>query len=283
MAEIKDIGTGSIDPKSTVNVRRSQIEEGVAKVKGSIAEHGFWRNSPITIRPHPDRSSQYEYELVVGQCRLRACLELGLDQIPAVVEEIEDNEAIRRSWAENEGRRDITITDKAYWIKRIITWYSGEGKTLPECREIAAKFFAINVQTVIKYLPMAFLPTEVKEMVDDGILRIQDAEAIAKYTYDPSNPGPSEEAMKKRAEWAMKLSRDEKKECVRVLEDLGHAASIEELDGEVKKRASQRKTIIEVAIPEALRGKLMDWGEERGLTHEGTIISHMVAEMLRGL
>lgn len=281
MDEIKDIPIGSIDPKSTVNVRRSQIKEGVEKVKSSIAEHGFWRNNPITIRSHPDSSSGYKYEVVVGQCRFTACSELGIEQIPAVIQEIDDDEAIRLSWGENEGRTDITVTDKAYWIKKIMTRYLGEGKEIKECQEIAAKFFAISVATVIKYLPMAFLPPEVKKMVDDGILGIQVAEAIAKHTYDPSNPELSEKAIKERAKWVMNLPRDEKKGCVSVLEDLGRAASLEELDREVKKLASQRREIIEVIIPEALRGKLIEWGQQRGLTDEVTIISHMIAETLR--
>lgn len=284
MAEIKDIATASIDPKSTVNVRRSQIEDGVEKVKSSIVEHGFWRNNPIIIRRHPNSSSKYDFEVVVGQCRLKACLELGREQVPAVVEEVDDDAAIRRSWAENEGRSDITTSDKAHWVHKIVTRYALEGKTLSECRQIAANFFAISVPTVIKYHPMAFLPPEVKEMLDNGKLRIQDAEAIAKSTYDQSNPEGSEQKMEERAKWAMKLNKDEKKECPRVLEDLGPDASIDELDNEVKERANQRQAIIQVAIPEALRRRLQEWGDEKGLTgaSEAVIISHMVVTMLSG-
>ena len=285
MAEIKDIPIGSIDPESTVNVRRSQIEQSVAKVKASIAEHGYWRNNPISIRPHPDSSSQFEYEVITGRCRLGACLELGLEHIPADIHEVDDEAAIRQSWAENEGRSDITPSDKAYWVHKIVTRYAREGKTLTECREIAAKFFAMSVQTVIQYHPMAFLPEEVKKMMDDGSLRIQDAKAIAKSTYDWSNPERSEEAMKERAEWVMGLNRDEKKECAQVLQKLSPAASVEDLDNEVKNRVRQQTTIVQVAIPEDLRGELVRWGEERGLidTDEATIISYMVIETLRGV
>jgi len=98
MVEIKNIPTASIDPEGTVNVRKSQVQEGVEKLKSSIAEHGFWENCPIVIRPHPDSSSEYEYEIVVGQCRLKACLELGRKEIPAVVKELVDDAAIQQSW-----------------------------------------------------------------------------------------------------------------------------------------------------------------------------------------
>ena len=69
--------TAIMDRESTVDFRRNQVEEGVEKVHLSIKEHGFWEHCSILIRPHPDSSSEYKYEIVVGQCRLKACLELG--------------------------------------------------------------------------------------------------------------------------------------------------------------------------------------------------------------
>ena len=119
-------------------------------------------------------------------------------------------------------------------------------------------------------------------MMDDGSLKLQDAKAIAKSTFDPSNPQQSEQAMKDRAEWVMRLDdRDEKKEAAHVLEKLGPKASIEELSTELEKTVVKRKTTLQVAIPEALRGQLLEWGKERGLTDEPTIIAHMIAETLR--
>lgn len=282
MAEIRDIATGKIDPESTVNVRRSQVKEAVERVKLSIAEHGFWKNNPITVRPHPDSTCEYAYEVVTGQCRLRACLELGIAQIPAVVQEIEDDAAIRESWAENEGRSDIPRSDKAYWVHRIITKYTKEGKSLTDSREIAAKFFAISVQSVINYHPLVVLPPEVSKLMDDSRLSLSHARAIAKSSYDPSNPEASEQAMRERAEWIMSLDRDEQKVADDVLERLGPKASIDELTGAVGEGASAQKAILEVSIPESLRGKLVQWGEERGLTDEAMIITHMIAEVLRG-
>ncbi len=283
MSAVMDIPTASIDPQSKVNVRRSQIEESVTKVKASIAEHGFWRNNPIAVRPHPDSTSRYKYEVVAGQCRLRACSDLGVEEIPAVVQEIDDDTAIRQSWAENEGRSDITPSDKAYWVNKIVKKHYDEGRTLAECRRIAAKFLAMSAQTVGDYQPMAFLPEEVKKMTDDGRLALKDAKAIAKSCIGLSDVERSEQVMTERAEWVLNLDdRDEKKEAAHVFEELGPKASIEELSTEVKKRVTQRKMTLQVAIPEALRGQLRKWGEERGLTDEATIIGHMIAQTLRG-
>ena len=59
---------------------------------------------PIIVRSHPDSKSEYDYENVTGQCRLKACLALGLKSIPAFVLKLNDDEAIQRSWLENEIR-----------------------------------------------------------------------------------------------------------------------------------------------------------------------------------
>lgn len=277
MAEIKDIPTATIDPKSTVNVRRSQVEEGVEKVKSSI-EHGFWRSNPITIRPHPDTSSEYEYEVVVGQCRLRACLDLGLEEIPAVIQEIDDDAAIRQSWDENERRTNLTKGDKVYWIHKLMMRYGKEGKNLGESRQLTADFLEISVPTVSTYEPLSPLPDSVMKMLDEDppLLRLQDARAIAEYSQPP--------LMEERAEWISKLDRPRKDAAQKALKKLGPGAPIVGgLDEEVDRIVAKKKGTVEVNVPESLLGKLLQWGEERGLPEDkAIIINHMIVETLRG-
>jgi len=275
MAEIKDIPTARIDPKSTVNVRRSQVEEGVEAVKSSIKEHGFWRTNPIIIRPHPDTLSEYQYEIVVGQCRLRACLELGLEQIPAVIEEIGDDAAIRKSWTENESRSNLTKSDKAYWVHKRMTRYSTEGKTATESHQLTAEFLGISVPTVINYYPLAALPDSVMKMIDDGSLRVQDAKVIAEYSQRP--------LMKERAEWISQLDKPHKDAAQKALKKLGPGAPVAGLDEETNRIVAKKTGTVQVTVPESLREKLLEWGEERGLgDNEAIIITHMIAETLRG-
>ena len=287
--EIRDIPTASIDPESTVNVRRSEVENGVERVKASIAEHGFWRNNPITIRPHPDTSSGFTYEVIIGQCRLKACLELGIEQVPAVIQEMDDDEAIRRSWAENEGRSDITRGDKAYWVKTIVLKAWNEGKTLKECHDIAAKFFAMSVQSVKTYYPAGFLPREVREMVGDGKpLRMTDAEAIGESVCQLIDTEEISQKAKERAEWIANLpDKAHKDEADKALKKMPARATIEELDRTVQEAIDAQTARVEVAIviPEALHGKLLQWGKQQGLydASEATIISHMITKTLQNM
>ena len=110
MSVVQNIKISSIDPNSTINVRRQGVEENVEKVKLSIHEHGYWPDMPIVVRPHPNASAQYKYEHVTGQCRFKACIALGSEEIPAFVFDLNDEEAIQRSWLENEARGDLTCT-----------------------------------------------------------------------------------------------------------------------------------------------------------------------------
>ncbi len=283
MDEVLDIQTASIDPDSTVNVRKSQIEESVEKVKASIEQHGFWRTCPIIVRPHPDSSSQFQYEVVIGQCRLKACLELGHETIPAVEQEIDDDAAIRQSWAENEGRSNLTKSDKAYWVHRMVLRYTKEGKSLAESRDIVANFFGMSPQSVMNYDPLVALPEEVAKRMDDASLKVQDAIAIAKFSHYPVAPERSREIMKERADWIMTLGTDDSKRARKALKQLGPAASIDDLQKAVHQSSTTESGTVEVAIPQALHGKLIEWGNERGLTDEATIIAHMIAETLRSV
>lgn len=282
MPEVRDITTTAIDPDSSVNVRRSRIEESVETVKSSIAKFGFWGHSPITIRLHPDRESHFEYEVVAGQCRLRACMELDIEQIPAVVLDVDDDAAIQQSWAENEFSSEITTSDKAHWIHKIVLRASEEGKTMPHSRQIAAAFFNISEQTVITYLPLTGLPEDVKQLVDIGNFPIKDATKIAKNTYS-RNIEESEEKMRERTFWFMDLNTEEKRAAHKAIGELPHNASIEELKTAAKNILDTEFLRIKVAVPADLRDRLMNWGEERGLinVNPSIIIQYMVSETLR--
>ncbi|MCX6646043.1 MAG: ParB/RepB/Spo0J family partition protein [bacterium] len=287
--EIKDIAIASIDPESSVNVRRSEVEEGIEKVKASIAEHGFWKNNAITIRPHPDKSSEYKYEIITGQCRFKACTDLGLGEIPSIIQDIDEDEAIRRSWAENEGRTDITDGDKAYWVKKVIDKAWKEGKTAKESFKIAVKFFAMSDQKVKKYYPAGFLPREVREMVGQGKpLNMTEAEAIGKSAYRLMDLDDAEKKMKERADWIANLpDRAHKDAAVQSLKNSSELVSIDELDAKVQKEIEEQTARVKVAIviPEALHGKLLIWGKQQGLSNadDATIISHMITKTLQNM
>ena len=281
MVEIKNIATASIDPESRVNVRKSQIEEGVEKLKSSIAEHGFLENCPIVIRPHPDSSSEYEYEIVVGQCRLNACLELNIERIPAVVRELDDDAAIKQSWVENESRNNLTMADRAFWANFFVEKYLKQGKNKGESRRLAADCLGVKPSMIINYAPLAALPDDVAKRMDEGNLKKEDAKAIVESCVD-AKTDELEQKIRERAEWIEPLDIDHKKAAREVLKVVGAQASIDDLD---KKLAEYVKTVaFTVDMTEDIRRKLMEWGDKKGLkgASESVIIRRMIFSMLSG-
>ena len=281
MSTVQTIDVNRIDPNSTINVRRQGVEENVEKVKTSIQQHGYWLDQPIIVRPHPDSGAGYDYQNVTGQCRLKACLALGLDEIPAFILELNDDEAIQRSWLENEVRGDLTYSDRSYWAERIYKRYSGKGHTGQEALELAAKYLGVTVPTVMGYYTLSVLPEDLKQMVDQKILPSQTAVSIVRNTYDKARFRQSQAAMKERASWILGLDRDTRKHAVRALEQLGHKASIADLTAFVAGKINESSRVVQYVIPNELYDELLEWGQQRGLEDEQIIVGHMVAESLR--
>jgi ParB/RepB/Spo0J family partition protein len=281
MSLVQNLKVNLIDPDSEINVRRQGVEQNVEEVKASIQQHGYWPDQPIIVRPHPDPASAYDYQHVTGQCRLKACLAIGLEEIPAFILELNDDEAIQRSWLENEVRGDLTYSDRAYWTERIYKRYSGEGYTGQEALELAAKYLGVTLQTVMRYFRLSVLPEDLKQMVDKGILTTANASAIVLNTFDASRFEHSQEAMRERASWILDLDRDSREHAVKALEQLKHKASIADLTAYVTEKVSESSHVVQYAIPSDLHDELLQWGRSRGLEDESTIISHMVTDVLK--
>lgn len=281
MVEIKNIATASIDPESTVNVRKSQIEEGVEKLKSSIAEHGFWENCPIVIRPHPDSSSEYEYEIIVGQCRLNACLELNIERIPAVVKELDDDAAIQESWVENEASSDLTLADKISWANFYFLKYRKQGRKIGESHALTATFLGVVPQTIRNWLPLTVLPEDVAIKLG-GDLKEADAVAIIQ-SCDDVKSDELEQTIRDRAEWIMPMDKRHKEDAREVLKDIRGQASIDDLD---KNLVKYKKTVpLKINMREDMRLDVVEYGEKEmgliGVPVEAVIIA-IVVKTLRG-
>ena len=281
MTSVQNISLQDIDPESTINVRRQGVQDNVEKVKMSIQAHGYWPDMPIVVRPHPDSQSPYQYEHVTGQCRFKACMELELQEIPAFVFDLTDDQAIQRSWLENEARGDLTYTDRAYWTERIFKQFSGDGYTADEALQKAADFLGVKEQTARRYYTLIVLPEDLKESVDQGILPNRYAIEIVRNTYDAARRDQSNAKMRERASWLLGLDRDAREHAINALRSQGHGASIADLNKQVLEKTKEAGRVVQYAIPRELHDRLLEWGKERGLEGEEVIVAHMVAETLR--
>lgn len=89
-------------------------QETLEELAASIREHGVLQ--PILLRPlGPNR-----YQLIAGERRWRASKIAGIETIPALIENIDDDTALEISIIENLQREDISPLDEAAMYDRMI-------------------------------------------------------------------------------------------------------------------------------------------------------------------
>lgn len=89
-------------------------QETLDELTASIREHGVLQ--PILVRPVGPNS----YQLVAGERRWRASRQAGLETIPALIEDIDDDTALEISIIENLQREDISPLDEAAMYDRMV-------------------------------------------------------------------------------------------------------------------------------------------------------------------
>ena len=88
--------------------------EALNELAASIREHGVLQ--PILVRPLGPNT----YQIVAGERRWRASRLAGLETIPALIEEIDDDTALEISIIENLQREDLTPLDEAAMYDRMV-------------------------------------------------------------------------------------------------------------------------------------------------------------------
>lgn len=93
-------------------------EEAMAELVHSILEVGLLQ--PVVVRRTGDES----YELVMGERRWRASQQAGLDAIPAIVRETEDNDMLRDALLENLHRSQLNPLEEASAYAQLLEDFS---------------------------------------------------------------------------------------------------------------------------------------------------------------
>ena len=127
-------------------------QETLDELAASIREHGVLQ--PILVRPIGPNT----YQLIAGERRWRASTLAGLDTIPALIEDIDDDTALEISIIENLQREDISPLDEAAMYDRMVTEH---GYSI---RKLADKL-GKDKGYVENRLRLADAPEEVRELV----------------------------------------------------------------------------------------------------------------------
>ena len=126
-AEIREIAIRDI--RSFANHPfKVRNDEEMEKLTASIQEHGVL--VPALVRPHPNGG----YEMLSGHRRVYAANKAGLAMIPAIVREIDDDEAIIAMVDSNLQREKILPSEKAFSYKMKLEALKHQGKHIPTIR-----------------------------------------------------------------------------------------------------------------------------------------------------
>ena len=85
------------------------------ELTASVKEHGILQ--PVLLRPFGPSG---RYQLIAGERRWRAAKAAGLDSIPAMIEEIDDDTALEIAIIENLQREDLSPLEEATMYERMV-------------------------------------------------------------------------------------------------------------------------------------------------------------------
>jgi ParB family transcriptional regulator, chromosome partitioning protein len=95
--------------RSARNPRREFAPELLEDLAQSIRTHGLVQ--PIVVRPDP--SQQGRYEIIAGERRWRAAQQAGLSEVPVVLKDVDDRQALEIAIVENVQRSDLNPVEEA--------------------------------------------------------------------------------------------------------------------------------------------------------------------------
>ncbi|AWL05365.1 ParB/RepB/Spo0J family partition protein [Massilia oculi] len=109
---VTQIQAGKYQPRTRMD------EVSLSELAASIKTQGIMQ--PVLVRPLPAGSST-PYEIIAGERRFRAAQMAGLDEIPVLVRDVDDQAAAAMALIENMQREDLNPLEEAQGIQRLIS------------------------------------------------------------------------------------------------------------------------------------------------------------------
>ncbi len=168
-AHFAELPVGSIVP----NPRQPRTvfdEEALAELANSIREIGVLQ--PVVVRrTGTDTAGEAQYELIMGERRLRASQDAGLERIPAIVRETDDADLLRDALLENLHRSQLNALEEAAAYQQLLDDFACTHE------ELAQRIHRSRPQ-ISNTLRLLKLPPLVQRRVAAGVLSAGHARAL---------------------------------------------------------------------------------------------------------
>ncbi len=166
---IEQVYPGRAQPR--MHFSQTEIDE----LAESIRSLGILQ--PLIVRAHPTRIGCYE--IIAGERRWRAAQQARLHEVPALIRELDDGEALEIALVENLQRENLTPLEEAEGFRRLIDEYH-------HTQDALGRMLGKSRVYITNTLRLLQLPDSVKEMLRDGRLTAGHARTLL------SAPDPQE-------------------------------------------------------------------------------------------
>lgn len=156
---INDITPNKDQPRKTFD------QEALEELADSIRQHGVLQ--PLLVRPMIDGS----YQLVAGERRWRASRLAQLKEVPVIIKELTDTQAMEIAIIENLQREDLNPIEEAEGLQALIDKC---GFTQDDVAVSVGK----SRPAITNALRLLRLPDEVREMTKQGVISAGHARAL---------------------------------------------------------------------------------------------------------
>lgn len=145
--------------------RRHFDEAALDQLAASIAAHGVLQ--PLLVRPLSNGS----YEIIAGERRWRAAQKAQVHDVPVIMQDLSDNDALEIALIENLQREDLNAIEEAEGYQRLIDEF---GHT----QEVLAEHLGKSRSHVTNMLRLNKLPASIKKHIETGALSAGHARAL---------------------------------------------------------------------------------------------------------
>ncbi|MCG8511487.1 MAG: ParB/RepB/Spo0J family partition protein, partial [Rhodospirillales bacterium] len=152
---------GRYQPRQTV------ADEPLQELAQSISDKGVLQ--PLLVRHHPDEEGHYE--IIAGERRWRAAQLARVHEVPVIIKELDDREALEVGLIENLQREDLSPLDEAEGFRRLKEEFNYTQATL-------AASLGKSRSHVANTMRLLNLPAPIKDMIERGTLTAGHARAV---------------------------------------------------------------------------------------------------------
>ena len=145
-------------------------ETELRELSESIQEHGVLQ--PLLVRKHGNG-----YEIIAGERRYQASKLAGLEELPVIIKEVNDEEMLALALIENLQRSDLNPVEEAKGYRQLI---DASGMT----QEALSKAVSKSRSAITNSLRLLDLPEIVQQMIFEGKLTAGHARAILAVPYE---------------------------------------------------------------------------------------------------